>query len=69
MLQTLMRIKYMPISFFDGDDEVFDGQPIAGGGAWSNVNCKFSTTLEYNGTGDGAKPGEHAVTILGKAFL
>ncbi|MFQ9725088.1 MAG: isopeptide-forming domain-containing fimbrial protein [[Clostridium] innocuum] len=53
---------------FDGDDEVFDGQPIAGGGAWSNVNCKFSTTLEYNGTGDGAKPGEHAVTILGKSF-
>lgn len=53
---------------FDGDDEVFDGQPIAGGGAWSNVNCKFSTTLEYNGIGDGAKPGEHAVTILGKSF-
>ena len=39
---------------FDGDDEVFDGQPIAGGGAWSNVNCKFSTTLEYNGIGDNA---------------
>lgn len=53
---------------FDGDDEVFNGQSVAGGGAWSDVNCKFSTTLEYNGTGDDAMPGEHAVTILGKSF-
>lgn len=53
---------------FDGNEFVFNGEAEGEKSPWSNVICRFSTTLEYNGQGDAAIPGDHQVSILDKTF-
>lgn len=53
---------------FDGDDYVFNGEEDNGKAPWSNVICRFTTTLNYSGSGDDAEFGNHDVSILDKNF-
>lgn len=46
---------------FDGESEVFSGE-------YSDIRCEFSSTLNYDNSGDGGNEGNHIVTILEKEY-